>query len=126
MNERDVVDLDFIKQVHQEAVDRARCDVSKPIDPNTIHFSQLSPDPPSSPLSTEWNFYLREVGRLLPEGHEFKWVLIKGEELVGIWHTRQEARTVVLHKYCGQSCLIHEIRRHEPLVQTSRKIPGVF
>ena len=43
--------------------------------------------PPDSPLATEWNFYRRQVGRLLAEGNQGKWVLIKGERIIGIWDT---------------------------------------
>jgi hypothetical protein len=36
-------------------------------------------------------FYRHHVGRLLANGNQGKWVLIKGERLVGIWDTYEEA-----------------------------------
>jgi hypothetical protein len=36
------------------------------------------------------------VPQLLADGHESRWVLIKGEEIIGIWDTEEEARAVAL------------------------------
>ena len=49
----------------------------------TIHFSELAPAAANSPLAVEWEKYRQEVGHLIEEGHEGKWVLIKGEEVGG-------------------------------------------
>src|SRR6516162_4744338 len=62
-----------------------------PIPPPTIHYTDLPEDTSSGGrIAIEWNYYRREVGRLLAEGHEGKWVLIKGQEVVGIWDTEAE------------------------------------
>ena len=47
-------------------------------------------------MSQEWNFYRREVGRLLAEGQEGSWLLIKGDDIIGIWDTQEEAEAVAL------------------------------
>ena len=57
----------------------------------TIPYTALAAAPPDSPIATEWNFYRRQVGRLLAEGNQGKWVLIKGERIVGIWDRHEEA-----------------------------------
>src|SRR5438105_1492409 len=40
-----------------------------------IHYTQLPESPPGSPMAGEWDLYRREVGRLLAEGNEGKWIL---------------------------------------------------
>ncbi len=84
----------------------------------TIHYTELPPDNTNGPLSTEWNFYRREVGRLLAEGLEGKWLLIKGETIVGIWDTREQAYEVALQKYLMEPSLIQQVLSREPLLIT--------
>src|SRR5438093_812767 len=60
-----------------------------PVGPATIHHTQLADPIRGSPIAAEWDYYRREVGRLLAEGHEGKWVLIKGEQIVGIWSSEE-------------------------------------
>ena len=64
----------------------------------TIHFSTL-PDGKHGSNNQDWNVYRREVGRLLAEGNEGRWVLIQGEEIVGIWDTEVEAEVVRLERF---------------------------
>ena len=61
--------------------------------------------------------YRRELPRLLDEGHAGRHALIKGEEVVGTWETREEAKRVALEKYLLQPVLIHPIRSREPLLR---------
>jgi hypothetical protein len=89
----------------------------KPIEPQTIHFSELPEDTSGGPLSTEWNFYRREVGRLLAEGHEGRWVLIKGEVIVGIWDTEEEADRVRLERFFMQAVLMKRVCTREPVIR---------
>jgi hypothetical protein len=42
-------------------------------------------------LRTEIRTYLRELPRLLEEGHEGKYALIKGEEVLSVWDTFDDA-----------------------------------
>jgi len=100
--------------------------------PETIPYAELPPPEPDSPLSREWNFYRGEVGRLLKDGHEGQFVLIKGEQIIGIWGTREEAKTVALQKYLMQPCLIQQVRSREPIVRMSARFltelepPGIL
>ena len=70
----------------------------------TIHWTELAEATPGSRIATEWNFYRRQVGRLLAEGHEGKWVLVKGEEIVGIWDTQKEADQVRAQRFLEAGC----------------------
>ena len=63
----------------------------RPTEYHTIHYTELPPMPLDEPQGVECEFYRREVGRLLAEGHEGRWVFIKGEEIIGIYDTREEA-----------------------------------
>lgn len=61
--------------------------------PRTIHYTELPPAPRGNVREVEWETFRRELPRLLAEGHEGKWVLIRGEELVARfddWHTAHE------------------------------------
>jgi hypothetical protein len=82
----------------------------------TIHYTEL-PEDTRGPIADEWNFYRREAGRLLAEGHEGKWVLVKGEKIIGIWDTEEQAREVALQKYLMQPVLIHQVLTREPVLR---------
>lgn len=88
-----------------------------PARPTTIHWSELQEAPPNSPIGVEWNFYRREVGRLLAEGYEGRWVLVKGEEIIGIWGTREEAFAAANKHYLMQPNLVKQILTHEPVLR---------
>jgi hypothetical protein len=85
-------------------------------EPPTIHYSELPEDTSGGRLSVEWNAYHRyhrEVGRLLAEGNEGRWVLIKGEEIVGIWDTEAEAERVRLERFLMQDVFMKKICTRE-------------
>ena len=94
------------------AVDRATTTLSP-----TLHISELPDGPPNSPIAQEWEVYCNEVGRLLAEGHEGDWLLIKGDSIVGIWNAEEEANAVRLEQYPNQPVLMKQIREWEPIVR---------
>ena len=81
----------------------------------TIHYTELPEDTSGKLLATEWNFYRREVRRLLAEGHEGRWVLIKGEQIIGIWDEEQNADAVAREQFPQQPALVHQIVTEEPV-----------
>jgi hypothetical protein len=83
----------------------------------TIHYTELPEDTTSSALATEWNYYRGEVGRLLAEGHEGQWVLIKGQKIIGLWDTELEADEVRLRQFPGRPVLLKQIREREPVIR---------
>jgi hypothetical protein len=111
----------LVEQNHRDAIDQGCVEPSPFHEPPTIHYTELPEAQPGSPLCQEWNFYRREVGRLLADGHERRFVLIKGEVLVGIWDTQEEAKAVSLERYLMQPCLIHQVRSREPIVRMSAR-----
>jgi hypothetical protein len=83
----------------------------------TIHYTELPDGLPDSPLKTEWDFYRRVVGRLLAEGHEGKWLLVKNEEIVGIWETEAEANAVRVQRFLMQPVLMKQVLTREPILR---------
>lgn len=83
----------------------------------TIHYSELPPGSPGTPLYEEWELYRRESARLLSEGHESRWILIKGREILGIFDTHESALREGTKRYRLQPFLIHQIVTREPLLR---------
>jgi hypothetical protein len=84
--------------------------------PQQVHFTQLPADTSGGRTAAEWNYYRRELGRLLAEGHEGKWILIKGEQIVGIWNSQAEADQVRLQRFLMQDVLVQQVRSNEPVL----------
>lgn len=113
----------LVKQGHCIAVELDRTKPPPPPkEPTTIQYTELPEAKPDSPLYDEWNFYRGEVGRLLAEGHEGRFLLIKGQAIIGIWDTLEEAKAAALERYLMQPCLIHQVRSREPLIRVSSRI----
>jgi hypothetical protein len=83
--------------------------------PRMIHYTELPRFTDGGPLTVERDFYIREVGRLLAEGHEGRWVLIKGEEIIGIYDTQDEAMDEGRKRYflLRQPYMVHRIQTWE-------------
>lgn len=84
-----------------------------PLQPLTIRHTDLPFDSSGGPIAHEWNYYREVVGRLLSEGHEGRWVLIKGKEIIGIWDSEEEADGVRLEKFTLQPVLLKQIQTRE-------------
>jgi hypothetical protein len=83
----------------------------------TIPYTELAPAEPGDPLAAEWETYRREVGRLLSEGREGQFVLIKDETIIGFYDTEDAARAAGLERYLGEPFLVHQVRSREPLIR---------
>jgi hypothetical protein len=109
-----------VEQVFRQALEKAQ--PLPPAEAPTIHYAELPAAPPDSQLYQEWEFYRREVGRLLAEGEEGRFVLIKAEKVVGIWDTQEEAEAVAFYKYPLEPCLIHQVQRRERLLRGPSRV----
>ncbi len=94
--------------------------MSKPF-ADKVHYSELSPGLPGSPLEEEWETYRRQVERLIQEGNEGKHVLIKGTEILGVYSSHSEAleegyRPFLLQR---EPFLVHQIQTFEPLMRAA-------
>jgi hypothetical protein len=66
-------------------------------------------------LAQEWKTYKREVARLVAEGHEGRFCLIKGDDIVGIWDSSSAAVAAGLERYGLTDLMVHEINAIEPI-----------
>jgi hypothetical protein len=105
-------------QAMQKEIEQARQEAPPPLAPHEplmIDYTELAESPPDSPIATEWNFYRHQVGQLLAEGHEGKWVLIKGEQIVGVWETQEQANAVRAQRFPMQPVVLKQIWKREPV-----------
>jgi hypothetical protein len=120
-----------IEQMHREAVQRHTPATTLSRDLPTIHYTELPEASADSPLQREWNTYRREAARLLAQGHAGRHVLIKGEDIIGLWDTRVEAICAGYERFLGQAFLVHQVQEREPVlrnisVHSCRNTPTPF
>ncbi len=109
---------DLVARIHREAWERHRQQPPPPPSPPpTIHYTELPASKPGEPLAEEWETYRREVGRLLAEGNEGRFILIKGGQIIGIWDTHKEAMAAAYEQFLGQSFFVHQIQERERLLR---------
>jgi hypothetical protein len=83
----------------------------------TIPYTELPEMNDGGPLCEEWNTYRREVARLLADGHEGKFVLIKGDQIVSLHDAWGAAREAGLQLYLLKPFLVQQVRSREPLMR---------
>src|SRR5262245_10671821 len=81
--------------------------------PPDIHYTELQPAHPESPLAIEWETYRSQVARLLAEGQEGRHVLIKGQDILGIWDSHDHAMEEGHRHFLLQPFLVHQIQTRE-------------
>jgi hypothetical protein len=107
---------DLVARVHREAWERYRQQPPPPPKERpTIHYTELPPAKPGEDLAEEGETYRREVGRLLAEGNEGRYILIKGQQIIGIWDKRDDALSMGYEKFLLQPFLGHQIQERECL-----------
>ena len=107
----------LVEKMNREALESLRGRPLPPVEGPAIHCSELAEAKPGEALGKEWNSYRREVGRLLAEGHEGRHVLIKGEEIIGIYDTWDAARKAGLKRYLLEPFFVHPIGAAEPFLR---------
>ncbi len=113
----------LVDSAHREALECYRRNPPQPAErPKGVHYTELPEAKPGDVLGREWDAYRREAGRLLSEGQAGRFVLIKGEEILGLYDTWEAAREVGLQRFLMQPFLVHEIRAEEPCL----RIRGVY
>jgi hypothetical protein len=108
----------LVEKVHREALERycAQPPLPSP-EPQTVHYLEQPEPKPGDRYFAEWTTYRREAGRLLAEGKEGKYLLIKGEGIVGIWDTRDDAMAEGYHQFGHQPVLVQQLREREPVLR---------
>jgi hypothetical protein len=118
---------DLVTRIHREAWERFRQQPPPPPpEPPTIHYTELAAAESDDVLAEEWETYRREVGRLLAEGNEGRHILIKGQRIIGIWNTHQQAMAAAYEQFLGQAFFVHQIQEREPVLRVilPRRWPG--
>jgi hypothetical protein len=108
---------DGVAQTHRQALEQYPEQAVPPYEPPTIHFTELKDFPADSPIREEWQTYRRELPRLLKEGLEGKFALIKREAIIGIFATLDEGVRAGRQKFLMQPFLVQPIREREPLLR---------
>ena len=85
--------------------------------PQRRYTGPFPPAQPGEPLAAEWETYRREIGKLLANGLEGKYALIRGDEIVGIYDSWNAARRVGLEKYLLTAHMVHPIIAEEPVIR---------
>jgi hypothetical protein len=85
--------------------------------PAAIPYTELPQAKSEERFCQEWNTYVREIGKLLAEGHETKFVLIKDERIIGLFASEEAARKEGLRRYLLEPFLVQQIRRHESILR---------
>jgi hypothetical protein len=90
----------------------------RPVAPEKVNYPPLPevleplPDMVAgSGTNPEWDVFRREWPRWLREGQEGRWALIKGEEVIGIFDSQDEARDAWFDRFENGPILIHQILR---------------
>lgn len=113
----------LVEEMHRKAAEALPPDFMDRFkrEPATIHWSELPPATPGAGAE-EWETYRREVGRLLAEGREGQWALIKNSEIVGFWTAEEEAIVEGCRRFYPQVFLVHQIQERERLLKISRRL----
>jgi hypothetical protein len=81
----------------------------------TLHYTQLSPALPGTPLAEEWETYWREVGRFLADGREGQHVLIKSSAILGFFDDFQTGVGEGRKRFPSEPFFAHVILTEEPV-----------
>ena len=83
----------------------------------TIHYTQLPAVPLDDPIYRECQTFRRELPRLLAEGHEGEWALIKEDEIIGLYPTLDEGYHAGLQRYLLNPFIVQPVREWQPLLR---------
>ncbi len=81
----------------------------------SVHYSELKENRSSDPAAEGWNVYVREVGRLLAEGNEGKWVVIAEGRLIGVYETKGEGHVVIAKGHFTWPAALYQVRSQHPV-----------
>jgi len=88
-----------------------------PPEPQTIDYLKQPEPRPCDQLFAEWTTYRREAGRLLAEVKEGQYLLIMGEEIIGMWATQEDAMAEGSDRFGYQPFLVHQLLEREPVLR---------
>ncbi len=83
----------------------------------TVHYSQIPEPAPDSPLYREVQTFRRELPRLLIEGYQGKWALIKGDEVIALYDTFDEGYRAGWKRYLLEPFAVQPVREQQPALR---------
>jgi hypothetical protein len=90
--------------------------LESPPAPTSAHYSEWPPSEGKGQLTVEYEHFRLGIAGWLAEGHEEKFVLIKGERLIGIYETQEEGLAEARRLFPGEAYLLHQILTYYPIV----------
>ncbi len=84
---------------------------------DTVPIEELPDLPADHVFHREWATYRREARRLLAEGHGGKVVVIKGDTILGVFSTREEARAAGARRFLKEPFFAKELSAEERLLR---------
>jgi hypothetical protein len=116
--------LALVKAVHRKEIERLQAagkSLLAPPEPAVVPHTELPEAKPGSVFYHEWNTYRREVGRLLAEGNEGKWLVIKGDAILGIFDTMQQANSaglaLIIENKIKRPFALRQVLAKEPILK---------
>lgn len=82
-----------------------------------IHYTQLPELFPEDDLFHEWIAYRRELPRLIAEGNEGRFVLLKGDAIIGIFDAEEAAAKVGYDRFLREPFMVKQVLSHEPVLR---------
>jgi len=110
-------DRTLVNAIHRAAKEACRDLPVRAAELPGMHYSELAPSVPGDVFFDEWNTYCGEIGRLLAEGLQGRYVVIKGKDILGTYATWQAAREAGLQRFLLEPFFVHEIRVEEPFLR---------
>ena len=110
--------LALVRAVHQKEIERLWATGQLPLqppDPTTVHYTELPALPPDNTFFHEWQAYRRDVAKLIADGLEGKWVVIKEGTIQGIFEGWKLGYRFGLDRNKQQTFLLHQILTNEPI-----------
>lgn len=88
----------------------------------TVHYTELPEWPADSPTYRECRTFRRELPRLLADGHEGKWALIKGDDVIALCATLDEGHRMGRQRFLMQPFIVQPVREWQPVLPTRVRI----
>lgn len=107
-------DKELVERIHRQGLVQEPTKLPSGKKNTTIHYQGLPEARPEDPLAEEWNTFRNSISRLLAEGFEGHFLLIKNREILGVFQSWELARKEGLRRFFLEPFLVQEIRDQVP------------
>ncbi len=107
--------------LHRKEIDRLQATGQlPPQEPARIAHTELPELPRDHRLHREWNAYRRQVASLIAAGCENTWVLIKGDDVLGVYGRWEHAYIAAMEKSLQPAFMIHQVLANDYVSRLER------